>query len=178
MSSKSIILFSLALATLLFIGATVTAQERSTTVISAQFTPTFSFGMVGLGTSQTARLNAINLVRTPPAIAIAQTPCKVELDLYDGQGKLIKQKTVANLGFGQADFLDLARSEIASTSAHVDISGVVKVGSNQSPFCSVSSTLEVFDSVTGATTAILGNPSSSPVLIFTGLPLTSQTDQP
>ena len=47
--------------------------------------------------------------------AIAQLPCKVELDLYDGQGKLVKQKTVANLGYGQTDFLDLGRSEIANT---------------------------------------------------------------
>jgi hypothetical protein len=174
MRGKSIILLSLAGATLLLICAAVTAQERLTPVISTQFTPTFSFGMIGLGTGETVRLNAVNLVRTPPPIAIAQVPCKVEFDLYDGQGKLIMQKTVANLGYGQADFLDLARSEIANTSAHVDVSGVVKVGSSQSFFCNVSTTLEVFDSVTGATTAILANPSSSPPLIFTPFPLTSQ----
>jgi hypothetical protein len=178
MRSKSVILLSLAGATLLLIRATVTAQERSTPVISAQFTPTFSFGMIGLGTGATARLNAVNVVRTPPLITMAQTPCKVELDLYDGQGKLLKQKTVANLGSGQADFLDLARSEIPSTAAHVEVTGVVKVGSNQSFFCSISTTLEVFDGVTGTTTAILANPSSSPALIFTGLPLTAQTGQP
>jgi hypothetical protein len=34
--------------------------------------------------------------------------------------------------------------------------------------------LEVFDSVTGATSAILANPSSTPALIFTPLPLTTQ----
>jgi hypothetical protein len=154
--------------------AIVSAQERLTPVISSQFTPTLSFGMIGLGMGQTARLNAVNLVRTPPPFAIAQVPCKVELDLYDGQGKLIMQKTVANLGYGQADFLDVTRSEILNTSAHVDVSGVVKVGSGQAFFCNVSTSLEVFDSVTGATTAVLANPSSSPALIFTPLPLTTQ----
>jgi hypothetical protein len=48
-------------------------------------------------------------------VSIAQIPCKV-----------IKQKTIVNLGFGQADFLDLARSEMATTATHVDVSGAVK----------------------------------------------------
>ena len=178
MPSKSIILFSLVGVTLLSICGIVVAQERSAQVIYPQFTPAFSFGMIGLGAGQTARLNAVNLVRTPPSVAIAQVLCKAELDLYDGQGKLIKQKTVANLGYGQADFLDLARSEITTTATHVDVSGVVKVGSSQSFFCSVSTSLEVFDSVTGATAAILANPSSLPGLVFTPLSLTSQPGQP
>jgi hypothetical protein len=127
--------------------------------------------MIGIGTGQTARLNVVNLVRTPPpvAISIAQVPCKVELDFYDGQGKQIQQKIIANLGFGQADFLDLVRSQLNSTLSHVDVSAAVKVGSTQSFFCNVNTTLEVFDNVTGATTAILGNANSSPGLIFPAL---------
>jgi len=122
--------------------------------------------MIGLDMVGTARLNVVNLVRTPPPILIPQVPCKVELDLYDGQGKLIKQKTIANLGYGQADFLDALRSDVATSGTHVEVSGVVKVGSNQSLFCNISATLEVFDSVSGTTTAILANPSiSAPVLV-------------
>jgi hypothetical protein len=134
--------------------------------------------MIGLGTGQTARLNVVNLVRTAPPIAISLfQPCKVELDFYDDQGKLIKQKSVANLGFGQADFLDLLRSELNTTAAHVDVSGLVKVGSTQSFTCSVSATLEVFDNVTGATTAILSSVNPSPSIIFTGLSPTLQASQ-
>jgi hypothetical protein len=176
MRDKLILVLSLAGAILLFIGGTITAQERSTTVIAAQVAPTYAFGMIGLGTSQTARLNVVNLARTAPpvAVSVAQIPCKVELDIYDGQGKLLKQKTNANLGFGQADFLDLTRPEIVDTSTHVDVGGLVKVGSTQSYFCNVSATLEVFDSVTGATAAILaGSPSSTPAFVFTPAPLTS-----
>jgi len=175
MRNKLIIVLSLAAAILLFIRGTITAQERSSAVIATPVTPTISFGMIGLGTSQTTRLNAVNLVRTAPpvAVSIAQIPCKVELDLYDGQGKLLKQKMITNLGFGQADFLDLARSEIATTSTHVDVSAVVKIGSTQSYFCNVNTTLEVYDSVTGATAAILaGSASSTPAIIFTSGPLT------
>jgi hypothetical protein len=87
----------------------------------------------------------------------------VELDVNDGQGKLVKQKIIPNLGYGQADFLDVARSDVETAGTHVDISAVVKVASNQAYFCSVSPTLEVYDSVTGNTTAILANPNNSPV---------------
>jgi len=146
-------------ATLLLAAGTLSGQERLAVTSAPAPTPTFSFGMIGLGMASTARLNVVNLVRTPPPIAIAQLLCKVELDLFDGQGKLIKQKTIANLGYGQADFLDLGRSELAATDTHVDISAVVKVGSNQSFFCTVSATLEVFDNVSGNTTVILANPS-------------------
>ena len=179
MRAKSVCLLSLTGVILLLIHRPAIAQERLAPILSVLPSPTFSFGMIGIGTGQTARLNVVNLVRTAPpvAISIAQVPCKVELDFYDGQGKLIQQKTVANLGFGQADFLDLVRSQLNSTLAHVDVSAVVKVGSTQSYFCNVNATLEVFDNVTGATTAILSSVSSSSVGIFSAFAATSQASQ-
>jgi len=175
---RSLLLVCFVCTTLLALGP-ASAQDRLAP-ISFQYTPTISFGMIGLGIGATARLNVVNLVRTPPPVAsaIAQTPCKVELDLYDNQGKLIKQKTVANLGYGQADFVDLPRSELATTAAHVDLTGVAKVASSQSLFCSVSATLEVFDSVTGTTSAILTGASTGSPLIFSTLPLSTQPVQP
>ena len=167
MRNKCLLLLCLAGAALLFTRASLSAQERSASTILVQPSPTFSFGMIGLGTGQTARLNVVNLMRTAPPIAISLfQPCKVELDLYDSQGKLIKQKTVANLGFGQADFVDLLRSELNTTAAHVNVSGVVKIGTNQSLTCLPSATLEIFDNVTGATTALLANSNPSSGLIF------------
>jgi len=175
MRSRWLHLLSLTAAALLLIRGTANAQERLAPTIVLP-SPTFSFGMIGIGTGQTARLNIVNLVRTAPPIAISLfQPCKVELDLYDSQGKLIKQKNVANLGIGQADFLDLLRSELNTTAAHVDVSAVVKVGSTQSFTCNISATLEVFDNVTGATTAILTGTSLSTALAFvTGTPVTGQ----
>jgi len=179
MRAKSLCVLSLTGVILLLIHAPVVAQERVAQVASILPNPTFSFGMIGIGTGQTARLNVVNLVRTAPPVAISlgQVPCKVELDFYDGQGKLVQQKTVANLGFGQADFLDLARSQLNTTLAHVDVSAAVKVGSSQSFFCNISTTLEVFDNVTGATTAILSSVNSSPVAIFSALSPTLQVSQ-
>jgi len=178
MQQRSLIFVCFVCATLLA-PRPASAQERLSPVLF-QYTPTISFGMIGLGIGSTARLNVVNLVRTPPPVASAlpQTPCKVELDLYDNQGKLIKQKAIANLGYGQADFVDILRSELPATAAHVELTGVVKVGSSQSYFCSVSATLEVFDSVTGATSAILAGTSAGSPLIFSTLPLSTQPVQP
>jgi len=178
LQKRSLILVCFVCAALLAPG-TAPAQDRLAPV-GFQYTPTISFGMIGLGNNATARLNVVNLVRIAPPIAsaIAQTPCKVELDLYDSQGKLIKQKTIANLGYGQADYVDAVRSDLATTAAHVNVTGVVKVSSSQSYFCSVSATLEVFDSVTGTTSAILTGASTGSPLIFSTLPLSMQPAQP
>ncbi len=154
MQLKSKILVSLAGAALFLVVGTV-AQVRSAPTATAALAPTFSFGMIGLGTADSARLNVVNQVRIAVPVGIALVPCKIELDLYDGQGTLVKQKIIANLGIGQADFLDVPRSGVATSGTHVEISGVVKVESPQSFFCDISPTLEVYDSVTGATTAIL-----------------------
>ena len=173
---RSGMLVCLVCATLIAPGST-SGQER---FLPLTLTPTISFGMIGLGNGATARLNVVNLVRTPPpvAIAIAQAPCKLELDLYDNQGKLLQQKIIANLGYGQADFVEVLRSDIASTVAHVELTGAVKVGSSQSFFCNVSATLEVFDSVTGTTTAILPGTNTGSSLIFSTLPLSKEPAQP
>jgi len=178
MEQRSLILVCFACTALIAPGP-APAQDRFAPV-SFQYAPTISFGMIGLGNNGTARLNVVNLVRTAPPVAsaIAQTPCKVELDLYDSQGKLIKQKTIANLGYGQADFVDVLRSDLTTTAAHVELTGLVKVGSSQSLFCSVNATLEVFDSVTGTTSAILTGTSTGSPLIFSTLPLSTQPVQP
>ena len=61
------------------------AQEGPWQAAPTASNPTLSFGMIGFGMAGIARLNVVNLVRTPPPVLIAQVPCKVELDLYDGQ---------------------------------------------------------------------------------------------
>jgi len=126
---------------------------------------TLSFGMIGLAGGQTVRLNAVNIARTPPPIAIAQVPCKVELDLFDAQGNMIKQNVIDNLGYGKSAFVEADRALITDSNNRVEVTGVVKIGSNQSFFCSVTPTLEVYDAATGRTQAILSNTAQSTSLI-------------
>jgi len=126
---------------------------------------TLSFGMIGLAGGQTVRLNAVNIVRTPPPILIAQVPCKVELDLFDAQGNMIKQNAIDNLGFGKSAFVEADRASITDSNNRVEVSAVVKVGSTQSFFCAITPTLEVYDTATGRTQALLSNTATSPSFI-------------
>jgi len=140
--------------------AAALAQTLSTPIATSPIS--FSFGMIGLAGGQTVRLNAVNIVRTPPPILIAQVPCKVELDLFDADGGVIKQSVIDNLGYGKSVFAEASLSDAGS---RIPVTGVVKVGSTQSFFCSIMPTLEVYDTASGRTQAILGSAATAPSTI-------------
>jgi hypothetical protein len=145
-------------------------------IASPQFV---TFGMVGLGTGQTARLNAFALPLGGPIIAGAS--CQVTFDFYDVAGKSLKAGT-ATVAQGTAASYDLARSEIITPStgrveirgtvrtAFVNPSAVVTPGTPGMPFgpvsafCSVLPTLEIFDSSSGQTTVVLRQPTALPLV--------------
>ena len=138
-----------------------------------------TFGMVGLSTGQTARLNAFALPLGGPIIAGAS--CQVTFDFYDATGKSLKAGT-ATVAHGAAVSYDLARSEIITSStgrveirgtlrtAFVNPSAVVTPGTPGMPitpvsaFCSVLPTLEIFDASSGQTTVVLQQPTALPLV--------------
>lgn len=119
----------------------------------------FTTGMVGFTTSQTARLNVLNL---NTASTVATANCTVELQFFDDKNALVKQTVVPNFAAGTATSSDLPRASVTSeTAARAQIRGVVVVNPSPSPvaspaavgYCSVFTTLEVFDSA-GSTVAL------------------------
>jgi len=161
---------SLSVITVLLLSAGIAAaQPTPPTVGPSTISTTLSFGILGLASGETVRINVVNVVRIAPPILIAQAPCKVELDVYDNQGKLLKQKVIDNLGFGAADFVDLDRAEITGATGRAPIAPVVKVGSNQVMFCSITPTIEVYDNITGRASTVLA--VSAPSVIPRGLML-------
>jgi hypothetical protein len=135
-------------------------------VASPQFV---TFGMVGLNTGQTARLNAFALPLGGPIIAGGS--CQVTFDFYDAAGKTVKTGT-ATVAQGAAVHLDLTRTEADSLPGRSEIRGAVRgafvtpsaIGTPISPisaFCSVLPTLEIFDS-SGQTTVVLQQTTALP----------------
>ena len=132
-------------------------------VASPQFV---TFGMVGLNTGQTARLNAFALPLGGPIIAGAS--CQVTFDFYDATGKTVKTGT-ATVAQGAAVHFDMLRSEVDSLAGRSEIRGAVRSafvtpsatptpGTPSTPIsasCSVLPTLEIFDSLSGQTTVVL-----------------------
>jgi len=133
---------------------------------------TFTTGMVGFTTNQTARLNVFNLNSTTTPATAAN--CTVELAFYGPQaaatssttaiplnGPILGQSFVTNFAPGASTLLDLPRAGITSeTSARAQIRAAVTVNPSEVPasigssatngYCNVFITLEVFDS-TGST---------------------------
>jgi hypothetical protein len=150
-----------ALAALAF-GLPMMAQVVSTPggVITAPIVlqQSFTTGMVGFTTNQTARLNVFNLNTVPtatPAAATAVQPanCNVELQFFDTKGTEVGHAVVTDFAAGAYASLDLPRTTVTSEStARAEIRGVVLINPTLTPastitpgFCSVFTTLEVFD---------------------------------
>ena len=82
-----------------------------------------TFGMVGLGTGQTARLNAFALPVGGPIIAGAS--CQVTFDFYNEAGKSVKTGT-ATVAQGASVHFDMLRTEVDTTSGLSEIRGTVR----------------------------------------------------
>jgi len=166
----------LALSFLIALAAlAIEALAQTTSTVTSQTSTTF--GMVGLAPGQTARLSVLNSVRTAPPVLIPQLACRVNLSFYNSDGKLLKESTIDNLGFGKAAFLDVRRPDIDAMAGRAQIGGVVRQGLLANPvravpvisFCSIVATLEVFDEATNKTTVVLSAPavtSSTPRVLM------------
>ena len=158
---KSTSLCSLTLAGFFAFAAQSMAQPAVIVEPMAMAQPAVTTGMVGLTTNQTARLSVLNLNSTSTSTSTTTSPnnCTVELQFFDPQNKSLKQAIVPNFVPQTATTLDLTRTEItAQTAARAEIRGVVTVNGPTpiaSPaipgYCTVFTTLQVFDATTGST---------------------------
>ena len=141
--------------------------------VSPQFV---TFGMVGLNTGQTARLNAFALPLGGPLISGAS--CQVTFDFYDAAGKTIKTGT-ATVAQGAAVHFDVLRTEVDSLAGRSEIRGALRAAfvtpsatpmpatplTPVSAFCSILPTLEIFDSLSGQTTVVLQQTTAMPLVM-------------
>jgi len=121
-------------------------------------------GMVGLAAGQTARLNLLNPGVLPPAMGVI---CTAAVTYIDGAGAVLKTATVA-VPPGVSMSVDLhsdtdlalasnARREIRATIARPAVPPPTASSSATPPACKLVHTLEIFDTITGRTQAILGH---------------------
>jgi hypothetical protein len=160
------VFYKSALAGLLLFGSPflVQAQTVSTSTPGSSVTT----GIVGVTSTQTARLNVLNLQPVIPGVAA--TACPATLEFYDDSGAQLKQLAVTNISPATAASL-VFKPAIPSTAARAQIRAVVftpspsvaNPGANPSstptptPFipvragCSMMASLEIIDDATGAT---------------------------
>jgi hypothetical protein len=150
------------------------AEAQGTTPIAIPSTE-FSSGMVGLASGQTARLNVVNVGAPTPS----PLPCVLVLAFVDSDGKILKQ-VIASVMTGKAALLDLPQGDIDGNAGnHLGGNNVARLqirGIGYNPLlagsaipqplsCNLVPTLELFDTKSGKTAAIVTDfrtPSSSP----------------
>jgi hypothetical protein len=119
--------------------------------------------MAGIATGQTARLNLLNPGSLETAVG---TPCTATVAYLDDTGTVLKTASLT-VDSGKNAWLDLhsdtdlglgvdARREIRATIA-TPAPPTSTTGTAAAAVCKLIPTLEIFDSVTGRTQAILGH---------------------
>ena len=147
---------------------TVTAAGLAAQIISPlppirAFQQVQTFGMVGLAEGQTARLNVLNPGVPSPAATGAM--CSALLTFFDDQGASLKSATVTVIP-GKSDSYDLdsdkdlklAVNQRRQIRATIQIPPVVPPPGSLAPQfipCTLISTLEVFDTITGKTQVVI-----------------------
>jgi hypothetical protein len=124
-------------------------------------------GMIGLAEGQTARFNVLNPGVLPPALG---PTCTAALTFFDGTGKALKTSTVTATP-GEAQYLDLfADADLAlmidqrkQVRATFTLPAIVPApASGPLSACSLIGTLEIMDSITGRTQAVIGGTHEVP----------------
>ena len=174
----------IALAGLLLFGPQFFAHAQ--TVPSTFPGNVLTTGVVGVGSTQTARLNVLNLQPVTPGVAAAL--CPATLEFYDETGALLKQLTVTTISPGTATGL-VFKPTVPSTAAgaRAQIRAVLLTpsiaiynpvsGPIPSPImpvslgCSLMASLEIIDDATGATHILTTDLRAVPTYI--ALPMTA-----
>lgn len=162
---------ALALVSLPFQARRLRAQTTTPSVLTTSSNATF--GMVGIATGQTARVNALNLAAGGPIVAGGS--CHVTATFLDENGKTLLAQTLP-VGQGQAVHFDLPRTQVAAGLDPVEIRAVVTASFGVAPIaatsnpvsaasCSIFPTMEIYDQITGRTSVLLENPRALPVVL-------------
>jgi hypothetical protein len=122
-------------------------------------------GLVGVTSTQTARLNVLNLQPIIPGVAAIL--CPATLEFYDDNGALLKQLAVTNISPTTAASLVYKPLVSTAVGARAQIRAVVLTGLNfgfnpgagspaaptasANPVCNLMASLEIIDDSTGGT---------------------------
>jgi len=126
------------------------------------------FGLLGITSGQTARLNAFNPPPEPDQPPpIGDMPIQVEMTIFDGEGNVLAH-SLARLGPGHSSSLSVDRDMLPPVGSRVDLAALVKVSpppegdhpADQRRRTSppVVSTLEVIENATSRTSFVLQPP--------------------
>jgi hypothetical protein len=149
---------------MLALTATALAAQSTPALPAVQTTP-----MIGLADGEVARLNLLNPGVLAPATGIT---CSVAVSFQDATGTVLKTGSLTvppgtSMSFDLLSNVDLGlaysdRREIRALIATPAVTPVAASSTTAPPACKLIPTLEIFDSTTGRTLAVLGRAETVP----------------
>jgi len=153
-------LFRHALATAA-ISALLAAGAVAQTTVTA--TSTREFSLIGLGSTETAQINVLNLATTSASGASAS--CAGTIAFLNAIGTAILPSTSFTLTSGQISSVSLpfASAGAGQGRVHTVIRGVITLNQTPNVPCRLVSSLEVYDSTTGVTHSTSNSAAITPI---------------
>jgi hypothetical protein len=165
------------LAVLLLVGSQLYLQAQSTSSGTTELTTTSA--IVGVSSTQSVRLNVLNL--QPVVSGVTAVACPVTLEFYDDSGALLKQTSFTTVSPSTAVNL-VFKPTVSSTAANAraqvravvlspipTVTPVISSGTSTvtiaAPSCSLFSSFEVTDDATGNTQVLTSDFRGMPSIV-------------
>jgi hypothetical protein len=147
----------------LYAAAALTAGAWAQTTTTTTFTQTLTFAPVGLASSETAQINVANIAANAANGTAAS--CTGSISFLNASGTVIGTAASFTVAGGKTDSVTLPYSSTAA-SGRTEIRGVITLTTTSGAFtpCNLLTSMETFDTTSGATHSYFAGPSvaSSP----------------
>jgi hypothetical protein len=132
-----------------FIAAGIWSLAAHAQTTTTSTTRTFTFPPTGLGSTETAQVNAVNLASNTSNETAAS--CTGSISFVSAANVTLGSATSFTVTAGQIASIDLPFSKAAITGSRGEIRGVVQWTQTSSVPCSLEFSFETFDASSGAT---------------------------
>jgi len=150
---RRFLLASMAMCSLTAVGALAQSTTSSTT------TRTISFPLIGLGSTQTAQVNVVNLATASSSGTAAS--CTGTIAFLNASGSTIGTASSFTVTSGQMYSATLPFSKSGAAGSHGVVRGVVTVTPASGVPCELESALEVYDTNTGVDASVTSQTMST-----------------
>ena len=142
----------------LLAAAVLTAGAMAQTTTSSTVTRQFSYPPVGLAATETAQINVVNQAAASSTGTAAS--CTGSISFVNASGTAIGTATSFTVSTGQIASVALPFNKAGASGTRTEIRGVVSLtmttGTGAAP-CALATSLETYDTSTGATHIFLAN---------------------
>jgi hypothetical protein len=134
---------------LTLLAAAAPALWAQTTSTGSTFTDTQDLPPIGLASTETAQINAVNVAAASSSGTAAS--CTGSISFLNSGGTVIGTATTYTLGTNQITSVSLPFSKVSASAGRVEVRGVITRTAGSNVPCELLISLETYDTTTGVT---------------------------